>query len=63
LIYIYEINYADFGKNIFPFKNESLLYNIIQNKSGAYILRISASKKGVDSCNDILQKLDEALKY
>lgn len=60
--YIYEINYADFGKNIFPFKNERLLFNIIQSKSGAYMLQISASKKGVDSCNDILQILDEALK-
>ncbi len=40
------MNYADFGKNVFPFKNERLFYNIIKSKSGAYMLQISASKKG-----------------
>ena len=34
----------------------------MQSKSRAYSLQISASKKGVDSCNDISQKLDKALK-
>jgi len=60
--YIYNIEYSNFRKNLFPFKDEKLLLSIIRSKSGSYDIQISASKKGVINCEEILKQISNSLK-
>jgi hypothetical protein len=61
----YLINHADYDnlqKGQFPFTNEKLLKNIGYSMRSSFILKINATKKGIESCDSLITILDTELK-
>ena len=59
--FMYDIEYSLLKKGMSPFKNEKVLYNILQSKLGGYMLQITASNKGIEDCNTMLNTLQQQL--
>ncbi len=59
--FIYNTNFDEFSKGMFGFKDEKLLKNIILSMRGAFELQLNASRIGIESCNDLLEKLNKLL--
>ena len=56
--FIYNTDFDQFSKGEFGFKDEKLLKNIILSMRGAFELQLKATKQGIESCNDLLEKLN-----
>ncbi len=55
--FIHNVDYDDFRKGIFGFKDEKLLKNIIQSMNGSFGMKLEATRKGIESCDHLLSKL------
>ncbi|MCF7559057.1 DUF6090 family protein [Sabulilitoribacter multivorans] len=58
--FIHNIDYDDFSKGQFGFKDEKLLKNIILSMRGAFDLKLKATKTGIKSCDNLLTILKKA---
>jgi hypothetical protein len=59
--FIHHINYDEFQKGVFGFKDEKLLKNIVQSMTGSRRIKLTATQKGIESCDRLLEKLNKAL--
>ncbi|HMC02280.1 MAG TPA: DUF6090 family protein [Flavobacteriaceae bacterium] len=59
--FIYHIDYDDFSKGQFGFKDEKLLKNIILSMRGAFDIKLKATKNGIASCDSLAAILDKKL--
>lgn len=57
--FIYNTDFDDFQKGKFGFKDEKLLKNIIMSMRGSFDLKLRATKKGVESCDQLIQLLNK----
>lgn len=60
--FIYHIDYDDFSKGEFGFKDEKLLKNIILSMRGAFDLKLKATRNGIASCDSLVAVLNKKLK-
>ncbi|MGF1557315.1 hypothetical protein [Paucihalobacter sp.] len=56
-LYIYKTDYDKFKTNEFVFEDKKLLYNILVSKEGASKIAMEASKKGIESCDQLLKRI------
>lgn len=59
--FIHHVDYDDFSKGEFGFKDEKLLKNIILSMRGAFDLKLKASQKGLESCDSLIATIKKAL--
>jgi hypothetical protein len=59
--FIHNIDYDDFNKGVFGFKDEKLLKNIILSMRGAFELKLKATKKGLVSCDSLIATIQKVL--
>lgn len=59
--FIHHVDYDAFKKGIFGFEDEKLLKNIIQSMNGSFGIKRSATKIGIESCDQLLLTLTEAI--
>jgi hypothetical protein len=59
--FIHHVDYDAFKQGIFGFDDEKLLKNIIQSMNGSFSLKLNASKKGIESCNQLIATLSNAI--
>ena len=55
--FIHKVDYDAFRSGTFGFSDEKLLKNIIQSMNGSFGLKLTATQKGIESCNNLLMKL------
>ncbi len=53
--FIYHTDFDDFRNRKFGFKDEKLLKNIIMSMKGAFEIKLKATKKGVESCDRLIE--------
>lgn len=58
---IYNADYDNLGKGEFPFTDEKLLKNIVQGMRGSLVLKKEATQRGIESCDHLIQVLQEVL--
>ena len=58
---IHNANYDAFAKRKFGFENEKLLKNIVQSIRGSLAIKLKATKKGIKSCEQLLEHLNTSL--
>lgn len=56
-LYIYKTDYDKFKTNEFVFEDKKLLYNILVSKEGASKIAMEASKKGIESSDQLLKRI------
>lgn len=56
--YIFKVDYDKFKTNEFVFGDRQLLFNILVSKQGASQIAMEASKRGIESCDRLLQQID-----
>jgi len=59
--FIHNVDYDDFGKGEFGFKDEKLLKNIIISMRGAFELKLKATEKGIKSCESLITIIQKVL--
>ncbi|MEZ4792020.1 MAG: hypothetical protein R2783_00640 [Gelidibacter sp.] len=52
--FIYNTDFDDFRQRKFGFKDEKLLKNIIMSMRGSLDIKLKATKKGVESCDQLI---------
>tara|TARA_R110002049_G_scaffold80455_8_gene204670 strand:+ start:6602 stop:7171 length:570 start_codon:yes stop_codon:yes gene_type:complete len=52
--FIHNVDYDDFRKGKFGFKDEKLLKNIIQSMNGSFSIKLKATQNGIESCDKLL---------
>lgn len=52
--FIHNVDYDDFRKGKFGFKDEKLLKNIIQSMGGSFSIKLKATQNGIESCDKLL---------
>jgi len=57
--FIYNTEFDDFRLQKFGFKDEKLLKNIIMSMRGSFELKLKATKRGVESCDELLNLLNQ----
>lgn len=59
--FIHNTDYDKIAKGEFGFSDEKLLKNIIQSMKGSFIIKDTAIKKGILSCDALIDTLDKSL--
>ena len=59
--FIHNVDYDDFNKGEFGFKDEKLLKNIILSMRGAFDLKLKATQKGLASCDSLIATIQKSL--
>ena len=59
--FIHNVDYDDFNKGEFGFKDEKLLKNIILSMRGAFDLKLKATQKGLVSCDSLIATIEKVL--
>ena len=57
--FIHNVDYDAFKQGKFGFQDEKLLKNIIQSMSGSFQFKMNATKKGIASCDSLIQILNK----